>query len=82
MYDAVDKRLDEWVTFEKVSEYDGLQAAQQPLLSHTSSGLVYGYTYFSVMMLCHLSCNLSYLYNMSCMQRGYTENDSKVEAAI
>lgn len=39
MYDAVDKRLDEWVTFEKVSEYDGLQAAQQPLLSHTSSGL-------------------------------------------
>ena len=39
MYGAVDKRLDEWVTFEKVSEYDGLQAAQQPLLSHTSSGL-------------------------------------------
>ena len=36
---AVDKRLDEWVTADKVSEYTGLQAAQQPLLSHTSSGL-------------------------------------------
>lgn len=35
---AVDKRLDEWVTAEKVSEYDGMQTAIQPLLSHTSSG--------------------------------------------
>jgi hypothetical protein len=37
--DAVDKRLDEWVVADKVSAYDGAQAAQQPLLSHTSSGL-------------------------------------------
>ena len=36
---AVDKRLDEWVAADKVSAYDGVQAAQQPLLSHTSSGI-------------------------------------------
>ena len=36
---AVDKRLDEWVTADKVSVYDGAQTSQQPLLSHVSSGL-------------------------------------------
>ena len=36
---AVDKRLDEWVSADKVSAYDGAQAVQQPLLSHVSSGL-------------------------------------------
>ncbi|KAL3139632.1 hypothetical protein ABBQ38_003948 [Trebouxia sp. C0009 RCD-2024] len=38
-YIDLDKRLDEWVSADKVSAYDGAQTTQPPLLSHVSSGL-------------------------------------------